>query len=380
MLRRIIYLLLVTVLLGGFGGLIAFYAFDFKPKFLQTIIMSAPKPTETVSAEPAREDKWQPQITAVGTLISVNGIDVTPELAGIVKEIYFDSGQYVEKGTKLAVLDSSTEEADLKNFQAQLTNAEATLDRDTKIATKGFLAQAELDAAQSRRDVLVAGIDRINATIAQKAVYAPWAGRLGFRKVDIGKYVAPGQAIVWIQSVDPIYLDFPVPEDQFGLVSNGQKVEAILPAYPGEVYAGEVVSSDAKMSEGSRAITIRARLDNPDHKLLPGMYAAVTVLTGGLESVVTVPQTAVTYSLYGNSVYVVVPAKQQDANAKEKQLEVERRFVKAGEVRDGRVKIAEGVKPGEQIVIAGQNKIQPGTKVRIDNSVALIEPEDKTME
>jgi membrane fusion protein (multidrug efflux system) len=380
MLRRIIYFLLVTILLGGFGGLIAFYAFDFKPKFLQTVIMGAPKPTETVSAEPAREDKWQPQITAVGSLISVNGIDVTPQVAGIVKEIYFDSGEYVEKGAKLAQLDTDTEDADLKNYGAQLTNAQATLDRNQKVFAKGFLAQSEIDQSTMLRNTFAANIERTKALIAQKTVYAPWAGRLGFRNVDIGKYVAPGQAIVWIQSVDPVYADFPVPEEQFGLIRKGEKVEATLPAYPGEVYTGEIVSTDAKMSEGSRAITIRAKIDNPDHKLLPGMYAAIAILTGDLEPVVTVPQTAVTYSLYGNSVYVVVPAKAPDPNVKEDQFEVERRFVKAGEVRDGRVRIADGVKPGDQIVIAGQNKIGPGTKVRIDNSVALVEPQDKTMQ
>jgi membrane fusion protein, multidrug efflux system len=380
MLRRIIYFLLVAVLLGGFGGLIAFYAFDFKPKFLQAVIMGAPKPTETVSAEPAREDKWQPQITAVGSLISVNGIDVTPQVAGIVKAIYFDSGLYVEKGAKLAELDTDTEMADLRNFEAQLTNAEATLERNKKIFAKGFLSQADLDTAQSQRDALSASIERVKALIAQKTIYAPWAGRLGFRKVDIGKYVAPGEPIVWIQSVDPVYADFPVPEEQFGLIKEGEKVEATLPAYPGQVYTGQIISTDAKMAEGSRAITVRAKIDNPDHKLLPGMYAAITVLTGDLEPVVTVPQTAVTYTLYGNSVFVVVPAKQPDPNVKEDQFEVERRFVKAGEVRDGRVRIAEGVKAGDQVVTTGQNKIQPGTKVRIDNSVALVEPQDKTMQ
>src|SRR5262249_53622529 len=157
------------------------------------------------------------------------------------------------------------------------------------------------------------------ALIAQKTIYAPWEGRLGFRKVDVGKYVAPGQAIVWIQSVDPVYADFPIPEEQFGLIKDGLKVEATLPAYLGQVFTGEIVSSDARMTEGSRAITIRAKIDNPDHRLLPGMYAAITVLTGGLEPVVTVPQTAVTYSLYGNSVYVVIPAKQPDPNVKEQQ-------------------------------------------------------------
>src|SRR4051812_48449474 len=186
MLRRTIYFLLVLILLGGVGALIAFYAFDFKPKMLQTIIMGAPKPTETVSAEPAREDKWQPRITAVGTLISVNGIDVTPQVAGIVKELYFDSGQNVEKGTKLAQLDVDTEMADLRNLQAQLTNAQATLERNQKVFKKGFLAQAELDTAQTQRDMLAASIERVKALIAQKTIYAPWAGRLGLRQVDVG--------------------------------------------------------------------------------------------------------------------------------------------------------------------------------------------------
>jgi membrane fusion protein (multidrug efflux system) len=381
MLRRIIYFLLVTILLGGFGGLVAFYAFDFKPKFLQAVIMGAPKPTETVSAEQAREDRWQPEITAVGTLVSVNGIDITPQVGGIVKALYFDdSGQYVEKGTKLVELDTDTEMADLKNYEAQLKNAEATLERHKKVFAKGFVAQAEVDAAQAQRDALAASIERVKALIAQKTIYAPWAGRLGFRKVDVGKYIAPGQPIVWIQSIDPIYADFPVPEVQFGAIKKGEPVELELPAYPGQVYRGEILSTDAKMSEGSRAITVRAKIDNPDHRLLPGMYAAVTVLAGAPEPVVTVPQTAVSYSLYGNSVYVVVPAKEPDPNAKEQELEVERRFVKAGEVRDGRVRIAEGVKPGEQVVIAGQNKIEPGSKVRIDNSIALVEPQNKAME
>ena len=380
MLRRIIYLFLVTILLGGVGGLIAFYAFDFKPKMLQTLIMGAPKPTETVSAEPAREDNWQPEITAVGTLQSVNGIDVAPQVAGIVKAIYFDSGQNVEKGAKLVELDTDTETADLRNFQAQLTNSETTLGRNKKTFSKGFLAQAELDTAQSRRDVLAAGIERVKALIAQKTLYAPWSGKLGLRQVDVGKYVAAGQPVVWIQSLDPVYADFPVPEEAFGRIQIGEKLELVLRAYPDVVFNGEIVSTDAKMSEGSRAITVRAKIDNPEHKLLPGMYADVTVLTGKPQPVVTVPQTAVTYSLYGNSVYVVGKAKNPDPNVKDEQLEVERRFVTIGEVREGRVSIVRGVNAGEPVVIAGQNKIEPGTRVKIDNSVALNAPKDKTMQ
>lgn len=367
MLRRIIYLVLVTVFLGGLGGLIAFYAFDFKPKFLAEVISKAPPPVETVSAEPARQDKWEPQIAAIGSLTAVNGIEVAPQAGGMVKEIFFDSGDTVKKGAKLIQLDTDTEEADLENMRVQLENAEAEYGRTQKIFAKGFAAQAALDTATALRNQLRASVQRIEALIAQKSIYAPWDGRLGLRDVAVGKYVAPGQAVIWLQSVDPIYADFTVSEADFGRLKIGQKVTARFDAYPNDTFNGEIATTDARVTESSRMITVRAKIANADGRLVPGMFADVRVTVGEPQPVVTVPQNAITYSLYGDSVFATVPAK----DTKEGEFQIERRFVKLGAVREGRVQVVDGVKAGDSVVIAGQNKIDQGSKVKIDNSIAL---------
>lgn len=371
MLRRIIYLLLVLIFFGGLAGGLAYYAFDFKPKLIAGMIMSAPPPVETVSAEEARRDQWEPEVTAIGSLTAINGIEVAPQVGGIVKELYFDSGDLVKKGQKLFQLDTDTEEADLKNFRVQLGNAQVELDRQQALLDKGFASKSSFDTAKVLRDRMQAEIERTEALIAQKAIYAPWDGRLGLRDVAAGKYVAPGQNMIWLQSVDPIFVDFTVTENEFGRIKIGQKVRAKFATYPSDTFNGEVSTTDARVSAESRMITVRGKLENPDGRLVPGMYADVKVIVGAPEPVVTIPQTAVTYSLYGDSVFAVVKAKDADPNAKEPDLSIERRFIKLGMVRDGRVNVVEGVKPGDQIVIAGQNKIDQGSKVRIDNSIAL---------
>ncbi len=371
MLRRIIYLFLVLVIFGGLAGAIAYYAFDFKPKMIAGFIMSAPKPVETISAEAARQDQWEPEVSAIGSLTAVNGIEVAPQVGGIVREILFDSGDLVKKGQKLFQLDTDTEDADLKNFRVQFGNAEIELDRQQKLLDKGFASKAAFDTARLLRDRMQAEIERTEALIAQKSIYAPWDGRLGLRDVAVGKYVAPGQNMIWLQTVDPIYVDFTVTENDFGRIKVGQKVKAKFSAYANDTFNGEVFTTDARVSEASRMITVRGKLENPEGRLVPGMYSDVKVIVGEPAPVVTIPQSAVTYSLYGDSVFAVVKAKDADPNAKEPDLEAERRFVKLGLVRDGRVNVVEGIKPGDQIVIAGQNKIDQGSKVRIDNSIAL---------
>jgi membrane fusion protein, multidrug efflux system len=378
MLRRIIYFFLVTVIFGGLAGLIAYYAFDFKPKMIAGIIMSSPPPVETVSAEPAREDSWQPQILAIGTLTAVNGIEITPEVGGMIRDIYFDSGQKVKKGDKLVQLDTDMLEADLRNLNVQLTNAQTELERRQKIFEKGFAAKADLDVAMVLRDRLQANIERTTAEIAQKSVYAPWDGRLGLRDIAVGKYVAAGQTLVWLQSVDPIYVDFTTTESDFGRLKPGLPITASFSAYPGEAFNGEIVTTDAKIDPLSRMITVRGTLANPDGRLVPGMYANVAVEAGTVEQVVTVAQTAVSYSLYGDSVFVLVAPKDAAAGAKDEVFDIERRFIKVGPMREGRVRIVEGLKSGDRVVIAGQNKIDQGSKVRIDNSVALNAPTNRS--
>ncbi|MFN4142481.1 efflux RND transporter periplasmic adaptor subunit [Aestuariivirga sp.] len=371
MIRRILYLLLVTVILGGLAGAIAFYAFDFKPKMLAEVIMGAPRPAETVSAEPARTDSWQPQISGIGTLTAFQGIDITPQVGGIVTELNFESGQDVSKGDLLVKLDTETEEADIRSIEAELANNASELQRREGLVKKGIVAITELDALKTRKRVLQATLDRRKAEVAQKFIYAPWDGRVGLKEIALGSYLAPGQKIVWLQKIDPIYVDFTVTEADFGRIGLGQKVTASFNAYPGESFTGKIATTDARVSDTSRMITVRAEIANPDKKLVPGMYASVLVDSGEPEQVVTVPQTAVTYSLYGDNVFVVVPARQADPKAKEDELAIERRFVKTGQVRDGRVAIESGLKPGDRVVTAGHNKIDQGSKVVIDNSIAL---------
>jgi membrane fusion protein, multidrug efflux system len=378
MLRRIIYFFLVTVIFGGLAGLIAYYAFDFKPKMIAQVIGSSPPPVETISAEAAREETWQPRILALGTLAAVNGIEVTPEVGGMIREIYFDSGQSVKKGDKLVQLDTDMLEADLRNLTVQLANAQTELERRQKIFDKGFAAKADLDTATVLRDRLQANLERTKAEIAQKSVYAPWDGRLGLRSIAVGKYVAAGDPLVWIQSVDPIYVDFTVTEADFGRLKPGLPITATFSAYPNETFKGEIATTDARIDASSRMIKVRGTLPDPDGRLVPGMYANVAVDSGASETVVTVAQTAVSYSLYGDSVFVLMTPKEKAGEGKEEVFDIERRFIKVGPMRDGRVRIVDGLKNGDRVVIAGQNKIDQGSKVRVDNSVALNAPADRS--
>ena len=372
MIRRILYFLLVTVILGGLAGAIAFYAFDFKPTMLATVILGAPQPPETVSAEPARTDSWQPQIAAIGTVTALQGIDVTPQVGGVVTEINFESGQDVKKGDLLVKLDSATEEADIRSIEAELANNATELKRREGLVSKGVVAATELDALKTRKRVFEATLDRRKAEIAQKFIYAPWDGRVGLKDIALGSYLAPGQKIVWLQKIDPVYVDFTVTEADYGRITEGGKVTVTLNAYPDESFTGKIVTTDARVSDTNRTIKVRAEVSNPAKKLVPGMYANVLVDTGTPEQVVTVPQTAVTYSLYGDNVFVVNAVKAKDKDGKDvDELVIERRFIKAGPVREGRVSIVSGLKEGDKVVTAGQNKIDQGSKVVIDNSIAL---------
>jgi membrane fusion protein, multidrug efflux system len=371
MIRRIIYFLLSTIVLGGLAAAIAWYAFDFKPKFLAEVISGAPRPPETVSAEQVTSESWQPSISAIGTLAAEDGIDIAPQVGGVVREIKFDSGQDVKKGQLLVELDTDTEEADLRSFEAQLANAKIDLERKETLVKRGVSPRNDIDALRTQTQTLAASIDRTKALIAQKAIYAPWDGRLGLREVSLGSYVAPGQKLVWLQKTDPIFADFTVTEADFGKIKPGQPVTAKFNAWPGEAFTGEVVTNSGRLSDSSRLLTIRAKIANPAAKLLPGMYADVSVSTGTPQPIVTVPQTAVLFSLYGDNVYVVVPATKIDPKAKPEEKAVERRFIKVGDIRDGRVQIVDGVEVGAQVVTAGQNKIDQGSKVVINNSIAL---------
>jgi membrane fusion protein (multidrug efflux system) len=283
----------------------------------------------------------------------------------------------VRQGAPLVQIDDSTEQADLKSNLAVLKNAEVALERQRTLITGGNTPQANLDAALATRDQAAAAAERTRAIIAQKAVVAPFAGRLGIRRIDIGQYVSPGTSLVTLQQLDPIYVDFSLPEQNLADLKPGQTIETQVDAYPGATFTGTIKFVDARISADTRNVLVRGDIPNRERKLLPGMFANVNVLAGAAKEVVTLPRTSITYSLYGDSVYVLTPAppkvgEAQAAVASSDQLfAIERRFVRPGDTREDKVALTEGIKPGEVVVTQGQIKLQPNARVRIDPNAGL---------
>jgi membrane fusion protein, multidrug efflux system len=379
--RFIIAAIIVGLFLGGVG----YFNLVFKPQMIGEFMKKMVPPPATVTAEPAKTDSWTDRLHSIGTLIAIQGIDVAPQVGGIVSNYFFDSGQDVAKGAKLLQLDTSVEEADLTSNKAMLVEANADFGRQSSLVKKGSVSEAVLDTTIAKRDSAAAAVQRVEAIIAQKNITAPFAGRLGLRRMEKGQYVSPGQALVWLQALDPIWIDFPVPEGDVGKMKVGSAIELTVDAYPKEMFKGEIEAFDARVAQETRTLMVRGRLPNPDHKLLPGMFANIGVLEGAPKEVVTVPRTALTYGLYGDSVWVVKEAPQGDAKqaqpgaaaAAEQQLIAERRFVRVGPTQGDTVAILEGVKAGEQVVTSGQLKLHPDAPVKVDNSQPLTPPTER---
>jgi membrane fusion protein (multidrug efflux system) len=373
--RFVIAAILVALFLGGVG----YFNLVFKPKMIGEFMAKMKPPAATVTAERAGTKEWIDRVQSIGTLIAIRGVDVSPEVAGIVKDYYFESGNDVEKGTKLVELDTSVEEADLVKNRAVLLEANADLKRQASLVKKEFVSQAVVDTTTSKRDTAAAAVQRMEAVIAQKNITAPFAGRLGLRRVEKGQYVKAGDSLVWLQALDPIWIDFPVPEGDLGKLKIGAPIELGVNAYPDQVFKGVIEAFDARVAQDTRTLMVRGRLPNADHRLLPGMFANVAVLEGAPKELVTVPRTAVTYGLYGDSVWVVKegpPAPEKTASVGEvevpaPQLTVERRFVRVGPSQGDEVAVLEGVKAGEQVVTSGQLKLHPDAAIKVDNSRPL---------
>ncbi|MBV1701125.1 MAG: efflux RND transporter periplasmic adaptor subunit [Hyphomicrobiales bacterium] len=376
--RRAIIFILVFLFLGAISGGLAWFQFAFKPVMLHNIISKMVPPPSAVAVEIAKTENWSQALQAVGSFSPVQGINVAAQVGGIVKTLQIHSGAEVKKGTPLLQLDDSVEQADLKSNLATLTNNELSLSRQQQLMKTGNGTKVNLDAAVAARDSAAAAVQRVRATIDEKAIVAPFDGRLGLRRVDIGQYVSPGLSLVTLTHLDPLFVDFPVPEQNVGEVSKGQKVTIKVDAYADKTFEGTVESIDTRVDNATRAVTLRASVPNPDRKLLPGMFANVALDIGKPQDVVTVPRTAVTFSLYGDSVFLVVPvpAKPGEAAAAtpSQDLTTERRFVRTGEIKGDRIAIVEGIKAGDRVITEGQIKIQPGAKVVVTTEGVLKPP------
>jgi membrane fusion protein, multidrug efflux system len=373
--RRPVVFVAVLGFLAALTGGLAYFQFIIRPAMVKGFMSAAfaPKPT-AVSVETARIEQWPPQLTAIGTLRAYEGVVIAPQAAGVVTGKHFESGEDVEAGALLVNIDDSVEQADLANGLAQLKNADVSLTRQKMLVAGGNTPQSAVDAAIAARDSAEATVERTRAIIAQKAIRAPFAGRLGLRNVDLGQYVSVGTPLTTLQRLDPIYADFAVPEEALNSLSPGQSVSMTVAAFPGRSFEGNVTAIDARVSAESRNVTVRAEFPNPERKLLPGMFANVTVNTGASADVLTLPRTAIVYSLYGDNVFVLKPASQQAGQGDKNSLIVERRFVRVGPVRGERVAIEQGIKPGDRVVTAGQIKLQANAPVVVDETAALPPP------
>lgn len=354
--RMIIMLVGVGVVLGGF------FAFqNFKAHIIGQVMASLANPPQTVSTTVAGLQAWQNQVEAVGSLRAVSGADLSLEVSGIVDKINFNSGDDMQAGTVLLRLRQDDDAAKLAALQATADLAQVNYDRDSKQLKAQAISQAVVDSDAFNLKNARAQVDQQKAMIDKKLLRAPFTGHLGIRAVDVGQFLNAGTTVVTLQALDPIYLDFFLPQQALEQIKIGQTVQAKVDTYPGQKFAGKITAINPLVDANSRNVQVRATLGNPDRRLLPGMYATVDIDVGAPEQHITLPQTAIAFNPYGSTVYLV---EQNGAARTARQT-----FVTTGATRGDQVAVLSGVKQGDVVVTAGQMKLHNGSPVAINNSV-----------
>ncbi|MGY4492553.1 efflux RND transporter periplasmic adaptor subunit [Pseudomonas sp. TE3610] len=345
--------LVVVLLLGGYKAWSIYQ---------QVQMFSAPKPPVAVAVATASERAWQSRLPAVGSLKALQGVNLSLEVAGTVRGIQFESGQKVKAGQPLLQLDSDVETALLGTAQADLGLAQVDYGRGAQLVDSRAISKGEFDRLNAVLLKNKATVAQLKASLAKKNIIAPFNGTIGIRQVDVGDYLASGTVIATLQDLSSLYVDFSVAEQAIPQLHLGQPLLVSVAAYPGETFQGVVSALNPKVEDTTRNILVRGTLANPQGRLLPGMFANLQVVLPQPKNEVVVPESAVAYTLYGNSVYVVEEKKDADGKTA---LTAERRFVDTGERRDGVVIVSKGLKAGEQVVTGGQLKLTNGATVSV---------------
>jgi len=360
--KVIIGIAIVLLVAGGLGGI---KMLQFKA--LMAAAKSYSQPPETVSSTEVHEEKWQGTLTAIGSVTAVQGVVITPELAGTVREINFESGAVVAKGSLLVKLDTSSEEAQLRSLEAQVQWAKVSLDRQNSLRTNQLVSQSDYDSAEAAWKQAVANADAVRAIIEKKTLRAAFAGHLGIRQVNLGQYLDAGKLIVSLQSLTPVYADFSLPQQELGKLKPGMQVRITTDTYPDRKFDGTLLALNPDLDSTTRSVVLRATFDNPDQALRPGMFAKVEVLLPEEKTVLVIPATAVLSQPYGDSVYVIEPAP--ETIGQKPGLVVRQQIVRTGEARGDLITIKSGLKPGEHVVSAGGLKLRNGMSVTENNEL-----------
>ncbi len=372
--RPVLWFVIMAVLLGGLGYGLWFFN-NFRDHAIQQFFASMKPPPTPVTVATATAAPLPVRLPGIGDLVAVHQVVVTPQVGGLVTKVLFESGQSVKAGDPLVQLDDRTEQADLASFRAQARLAEVNLARSRALAQRQNGPLAQVDQDQAALDQAHAGIAKDEALIAQKLVRAPFTGDLGVRQVEVGQYLNAGAAIATLTDLGKLYVNFTLPEGQRSQLALGQSIDVTVDAYPGTVFQAKLTTIDPQVNADTRTIKLQATLDNPKHRLQPGMFANAAVVLPSLPDVVMLPETAVDYTLYGDSVFVVQPDKDADGKPKvddkgKPVLKVVRQAVQTGAHLDNKVAILKGVAAGDRVVAVGQLKLQNNMAVAISESPA----------
>lgn len=367
MLRRMLFMLGAVVVVVAILA-----ALKFNSIYQQIQQFQAPKPAIDVETELARRMDWQSRLPAIGTLKASQGIDLSVEIAGTITDVQFQSGEKVSKGQAIVLLDSEMEQASLASAEADLNLSRLEFQRARSLLDRQAISRSEYDRLNAESQKAAASVAQLRASLSKKRILAPFSGTIGIRQVDVGDYIAAGTPIATLQDLTTLYVDFFLAEQHVPLLKLGQRVQLQVAAYPGERFEGVISALNPKVETTTRNVQVRAELGNPDGRLLTGMFADLQVLLPTETAQVVVPETAITYTLYGNSVLLVTEGTPPEGvSSDEPYLVVERRFVTTGERRDGQTVVLDGLEGGEQVITAGQLKLDSGTHVAIAESRTL---------
>lgn len=362
--RRMIVMLVVVAVVAG--AIVGFNA--FKARMIRQFMASNAAPPATVTTLAAELQEWQPQIAAVGSLRAVRGVDVTTEIAGMVRSLHFRSGDEVKAGQLLVQLNADADAAQLRSLQAAADLAARVLERDRAQLAAQAISQAQVDADVADLASKRALVAQQQATLEKKSIRAPFAGKIGITTVNPGQYLNPGDKIVTLQALDPVYADFSLPQRQAADIAVGQVVSIASDAHPEERFAGRVNAIDPRIDTATRNLMIEAAVPNPRRALVPGMFVDVRIDTGEKKRYLTVPQTAITFNPYGATVFLAQDSGKKDAQGNPV-LEARQVFVKPGPTRGDQVAILDGLEPGATVVTSGQLKLKNGTPLVVNNKV-----------